>query len=107
FDPHTAKQVVGRIGAGATLGGVVGGALAWIGARVATIPTMLVVIAALSLVCAWGVRVVREESPPASLPDAAADVSGTATLRDTPYLRLLAFIVLAGAIIQSLIEYGL
>lgn len=107
FDPHTAKHVVGRIGAGATLGGVVGGAIAWGGARVATIPTMLVVIAVLSLVCAWGVRVVREEMPPASAPVTDDGASGIATLRDTPYLQLLAFVVLGGAIIQSLIEYAL
>lgn len=107
FDPHTAKQVVGRIGAGATLGGVFGGAIAWAGARVATIPTMLVVIAVLSLVCAWGVRVVREEAPPEAQPDSTKDDSGIATLKNTPYLQLLAFIVLGGAIIQSLIEYAL
>jgi ATP/ADP translocase len=107
FDPHTAKQVVGRIGAGATLGGVFGGAIAWFGARIATIPTMLVVIAVLSLVCAWGVRVVREETTPDSRPEASAKSSGFGTLRDTPYLQLLAFIVLGGAVIQSLIEYAL
>src|SRR6202035_5815720 len=53
FDPHTARQVVGRIGAGATLGGVVGGGVAWGASRVTTVPSMLGVMAVLSGVGAW------------------------------------------------------
>jgi len=32
FDPHTARQLIGRIGGGATFGGVLGGVAVWLGA---------------------------------------------------------------------------
>src|SRR5712691_6378466 len=49
FDPHRARQAMGAIGTGASLGGVAGGLLAWGIAAMAGAPTMLAVLAALSL----------------------------------------------------------
>lgn len=105
FDPHTAKQVVGRIGAGATLGGIVGGGLAWLGARVAPVPAMLVLVALLSLVAARSVRTLGEGavSSTAKIETPAA----TGSSDGATYLRWLAAIVLLGAIVQSLVEYAL
>jgi AAA family ATP:ADP antiporter len=110
FDPHTAKRAIGRIGAGAAFGGVLGGGLAWGGSRVAAVPTMLLAGAALSLVGVWGVRRLAS-SPRAAQPrppgDERAPASGLAALGDTPYLRLLAGVVATGALLQALLDFAL
>jgi hypothetical protein len=108
FDPHTAKRVVGRIASGAALGGALGGALAWVGSRVSSVPTMLLVMAALSALCAWGSRALaRSPVVPRPSSSTAPPRSGFAALRDTPYLRLLALMVAGGALLQSLLDYAL
>jgi ATP/ADP translocase len=111
FDPHTAKQVVGRIGAGAALGGVLGGGLAWVASRVTGISTMLLAMAALSLACAVGVRAIGTNIPReriSLLPEpqpSTPSPSGLKTLRQTPYLRMLAMLVLLSALTQALLDY--
>ena len=52
FDPHTARRVVGRIGTGATAGGMAGGALAWISSQLLPLPAILLVLVALGLLAA-------------------------------------------------------
>jgi hypothetical protein len=108
FDPYTAKRAIGRIGAGAALGGVIGGGLAWGGSRITTVPTMLLAGAALSLVATWGVRRLSHGPPGrASAPtEETRPPSGLAALRDTPYLRLLAWVVAIGALLQSLLDFA-
>jgi AAA family ATP:ADP antiporter len=109
FDPHTAKQVIGRIGGGAALGGLLGGVLAWGGSKVTTVPTMLLAGSALSLVCAWGVHGLARSAHAARRPpsDQAARASGLTVLRETPYLQLLALLVVLGALLQSLLDFSL
>ena len=51
FDPHTARRVMGDIALGASLGGVTGGMLAWVTARLVPVPTMLAMMAAFNVVC--------------------------------------------------------
>jgi AAA family ATP:ADP antiporter len=109
FDPYTGKRAIGRIGAGAALGGVIGGGLAWGGSRVATVPTMLLAGSALSLLGLWGVRRFAH-SPPGTPPPHTAETapaSGLVALRDTPYLRMLAGVVAIGALLQSLLDFAL
>jgi hypothetical protein len=107
FDPHTAKKMIGRIGWGASLGGVVGGALAWGASKVTTVPTMLLFMAALNTACAWGVRVLASSTPATHAPPhgKTPPLSGLTALRDTPYLRLLALLVVSGALLQALLDY--
>src|SRR5260221_9014445 len=50
FDPHTARRVMGDIALGASLGGVAGGMLAWVTARLVAVPTMLAMMAAFNVV---------------------------------------------------------
>ena len=109
FDPHTAKDVIGRIGAGATLGGVLGGGIAWGASRVTTVPTMFGVMAALSGVCTWGVATLVRGTRASHHRPAQATVraSGLTALRQTPFLRLLAIVVLLGGLAQSLLDYAL
>src|SRR6266581_2325084 len=51
FDPYLARRVMGRIGLGASLGGVGGGLLAWSAAGVLPVPSMLALMAAFNVVC--------------------------------------------------------
>ena len=109
FDPHTAKDVIGRIGAGATLGGVLGGGIAWCASRVTTVPTMFGVMAALNGVCTWGVATLVRGTRASHLrpTPTTARTSGLTALRQTPFLRLLAIVVLLGGLAQSLLDYAL
>jgi hypothetical protein len=108
FDPHSGKRAIGRIAGGAALGGVVGGGLAWGGSHLVPLPTMLLAAAALSLLSMWGVQQLtvaagelREDT------DGDPRPSGFALLSNTPYLRMLAGLVVAGAMLQALLDYQL
>ncbi len=108
FDPHTAKKVIGRIGAGAALGGIVGGAIALGASKLTTVPTMLGVVAVLSGVCAWATSALARGTTSATSPSTGTPApSGLTALRRTPYLRLLALMVLLGAATQGLLDYAL
>ncbi len=52
FDPYTARRVVGRIGTGAAIGGVAGGALAWVLAHVLPVVGALPALAGLHALAA-------------------------------------------------------
>lgn len=107
FDPHAARRVIGRIGGGAALGGLIGGAVAWSLARHVPVASMLLVMSALNLVCAWGAGAippaVRDSHDAASRPRP----SGLTALYDTPYLKALAVLVLLAATAQSLLDYAM
>lgn len=108
FDPYSGKRAMGRIGAGATFGGVIGGAMAWCGSKLVSVPTMLLAGAALSLVGAWGARFLgRPSGRDSAGAVASSSRSGFAVLRDTPYLILLGALVFVGAVLQTLLDYAL
>jgi len=114
FDPRTAKQQFGPIAGAGTLGGLVGGLMS---ERVATqldMASMLPILAMLGLGCAWAVRRLATADRRAGRPlpvDIAPDLSkampvpGLRMLRETPYLRHLAFLVLLGTTGAALIDY--
>lgn len=113
FDPHTAKHAMGAIGAGASLGGVAGGLLAWGASKLVSVPAMLPALAAASLlglasvlrVRAAGVAALTAEGtvppPPASGPDRSA----LRLIREAPYLRSLALLVGLGAVLEAVLDY--
>jgi hypothetical protein len=70
---------------------------------------MLLVMAALSGICAAAVRgfTAGEQGARAAGSQQRAPASGLGALRDTPYLRLLALVVLGGSLLQSLLDYAL
>jgi hypothetical protein len=117
FDPYTARQVVGRIGTGASLGGIAGGLLAWGAADLIDVPSMLVVMAVMSLVGLWGLLELRPPGAARALPGAVEDAGdplprtsplpGLTILREVPYLRDLAVIVALGAAVEALLDYVL
>lgn len=107
FDPYTAKKAVGRIGLGASLGGVAGGLLAWGASGFVPIAAMLVVMAALDLLC---LACLLRLGPPSPVPAPPAEEhapSALATLSRVPYLRDLALVVGLGAIGETLLDYVL
>ena len=114
FDPRTAKRKMGRIGAGATLGGLAGGLLAERAAVYLSVTGMLPVLAILHVFCAWRVRAIWSESarPQQSL-EARNEVekpvheedSGLQILAKAPYLRNLAALVMLGTVSAALLDY--
>jgi len=106
FDPHTAKRVVSRISAGATMGGLAGGIIAervsaWLDAR-----TMLLVLTTLGLVTAASVHGMtrgpgrRTDVPPTSI------LQGMGMLGQARYLRMLAMLVMLTAMTSGLLDYA-
>ena len=110
FDPYTAKKVVGRIGFGASVGGVAGGLMAWAASRLIPVPSMLLVMALLTLAAMAGMVGLGRQHPAAAgiaPPAAPGAPSALSTLRRVPYLRDLALVVAIGAITDSLLDYVL
>jgi hypothetical protein len=107
FDPHTARRVMGRIGTGASVGGVVGGVLAWAGARVLPVPALLPGLAATSLLALGALRRLQPAGVPEDARDgpAAGVGAGLRAIREFPYLRQLASLVAVGALADVLLDY--
>ncbi len=111
FDPHSAKLNVGRIASGGTVGGVVGGLVVWRASAHLSVPMMLAILAGINVVGLWGaLRMLAGHTPAdhaaGSLDDAARTTGGGwKIVRETPYLRDLALLVLVGAVIQALLDW--
>lgn len=107
FDPHTARRVVGRIGTGASVGGVVGGALAWAGAHMLPIPALLLALSVVSFLAPFGLMRLRPAGAPQERDGEAAGgvFAGVLIIRRFPYLRQLASIVALGALADVMLDY--
>jgi hypothetical protein len=111
FDPHTAKRAFGVIGTGAAAGGVVGGLLVWQGARVASLPTLLLVLAAVNAACAVGLLFLARG---VSAAPRSAQVSAGGTIRASVgagmglngYLVQLAAMVVLVTLADTLLEFA-
>jgi hypothetical protein len=104
FDPYTAKLSIGRIAGGATLGGVLGGVVAWGAAHRVDVSTMILALAVTNALCAVGVKILGAGSRPVhgQEEDQGAALS---ILARHPYLRNLALLVSLGAFCQVCYEY--
>lgn len=111
FDPYTARRVMSRVGAGACLGGVAGGALAWGVAGLVPLPAMLPALAlvlGVAFLALSELRAACAPPPGSERPDRGADSpSGIRVLWETPYLRDLAVIVGLGSLTETLLDYVL
>lgn len=108
FDPHTAKKVVSRIAAGATIGGLVGGVTAERVAAHLNAHAMLLVLAALNLMCAvgaWRTGATLGKAQPRSQPGQQASTSGFGHLRANRYLQLIGLLVALCAVAAGLVDY--
>ena len=110
FDPYTARHVIGRIGTGASLGGVVGGLLTWRAAGLIGVPTMPLVLAALTLACLAVLERLPRTLPARPAAEAADSPSprfALGLIRRHPYLSNLALLVALGAVIETALDYVL
>ena len=111
FNPHTAKRQVSKIVAGSTLGGIIGGVVTWRVARVADVPLLFAMVAAINLAAVVGTLLLRRGIVPgsaAAMADAAApdaSPSALAELKKVPYLRHLALVVMLGGLTDAVFEY--
>jgi hypothetical protein len=113
FDPRTAKRYVGKIAAGATVGGVIGGLLAERVAVLGSVESMLPILAALHFVCSGlllGARRARARAEgrsgaPSGRESVRAGVSGLKTIVGMPYLRGLVALVLLVTMGEVLIDF--
>jgi hypothetical protein len=106
FDPHTARRVMDRVGLGASLGGVMGGLMAWSAAGVVPVSAMLALMAALNVIGL--VALSRVRAPAATVRATAAGtgpLAGLRVLHEVPYLRDLALVVALGAAGETLLDY--
>ena len=104
FDPVTAKSVVGRVAGAGTLGGMVSGLVAERVAAQASLTAMLPVLALYQLIC--GLLLLKLAAPPlTSAPRDQPEASGLEVVRQTPYLKTLAALVILGTISAAMIDY--
>jgi AAA family ATP:ADP antiporter len=112
FDPHSAKKIVGRIASGGTIGGVVGGVVVWRASAHLSVPMMLALLAGINAFGLWGALRTIGRAGDGKLATGAFGHAqeplaggGWKIVRETPYLRDLALLVLAGAIINALLDW--
>lgn len=106
FDVRTAKRYVGRIGVGATLGGILGGVIAERTAVYLEPNMILLVLAVLQATCAVFLRMLARHEP--RRPVAAESLAPLASLRTiarTSLLRNLAFVVVLGAAAAAALDF--
>ena len=107
FDPREAKQRFGRIAAGGTIGGLVGGLAAertvvWFGG-----PALMLLLAGLHLVCGAFLALILRKSVASTGVDtpAGGKPSAPAEPHRSPLLRTLGTIVLLGSVGAALLDY--
>jgi len=108
FDPYLARRVMGRIGVGASLGGVAGGLLAWSAAGLLPVSSMLALMAVFNVVCLLALTRLGPVAPaPArrAEPEETGAFSGIRLLGEVRYLRDLALFVALGAVTEALLDY--
>jgi len=108
FDPHTARQLMGRVAGGAAVGGVVGGLLVErAGAAGIELPNLLPIVAAVQLLVAAGSRALgggRSRTTQAALTEPTESFS---SLLESPYLRTIALLVILTAFVSTLTGFVL
>ena len=106
FDPHSAKPLLARVAAAATVGGLVGGVGAERVAALLSQRALLVVLGTVATSCVAGAVLVGRGTPRrrASAPAADSD-SGWSEIRRVPLLRDLALVVALAAMLAALVDY--
>jgi AAA family ATP:ADP antiporter len=108
FDPHAARRAMGRIGTGASIGGVLGAAVTWRASKVVPTAALLLGVAVVVALCAIAIR---RLAPPAGaerrvIDDGSRD-SPWRIFREVPYLRWLGALVASCALLEALLDYTL
>jgi len=113
FDPRSGKKHISRIATGGTLGGLFGGFAAQLVAGGLAVSSMLPILAGMHLLCLilllWVVRkqpgasTSRTEPPPEG--EAGSLSASFRILKERPYLKSLAMMVLLGTTAAAMIDY--
>lgn len=113
FDPRTARQAMGRVAGGATLGGLLGGVLAERLAALVGVAWMLPTLAAMHAYCAYSVwhLIHRDGREAATVRDAGGDddgprASSAQILRRSTHLRNLALMLFVVNVMATLLDYA-
>jgi ATP:ADP antiporter, AAA family len=110
FDPRTARRAVGRIAAGGSIGGLLGGVLPERVGAVWSLTAMLPILAVLHLVAAVLVVAVERGAPALATSDIEIDgasgvLSGGRILRGSSYLMGLALLVALTSAAEGVLDY--
>ncbi len=110
FDPRTARQTIGHITAGGSLGGLLGGVLPERVGATYSLLAMLPILAGLHLVAAALVLGVEHGAPDRpqlqdSAPDSDTGTGAAAILRSSPYLLALALLVTLTSAAEGVLDY--
>ena len=105
FDPHSAKQIFGRIAAAGTLGGITGGLMAERIAAVFSADGVLLLLAALHLACSGVLGSLQRVGPGSPRTDPRELISPVELFRRAPYLSAIAVVVLAGTSAAAILDY--
>ncbi len=108
FDARSAKRLVGKIGLGATIGGVLGGVIAERTAVYLPPGSILLVLAGLQLLSGTSLRGLAGAPHATHAVDILAPGETVATVRaavGSPLLRRLALVVLFGAVAATALDY--
>jgi len=109
FDPHAAKALVGRIGIGASAGGIGAEGLTSLGAGRVPVREMLLCLALASVAALASLPFLRSahgDSERAGADDKGLDAgSAIVALREVPYLRNLAALVALASFTEVVVDY--
>ncbi len=105
FDPRTARRKFGAIGAAGTLGGIAGGVLAAQMAGHFAVFSILPVLAALHLACAFAASGCKALVQPPPTAPGAARRSGARVFVETPLLRDIALLTVTVSVSAVLLDY--
>jgi hypothetical protein len=108
FDARQARRLFPIIGAGAILGGVVGGALSGWLARPLGSANLLYIVAVLLMLAAWLAHVAWRRRPHDARVDAASTprwLRGAALVRRQPYVRLIAVMMACMTVCMTLVQW--
>ena len=106
FDPHYAKTVVARVGIGATLGGVLGGAVAFFLADSFDLSYALHGLGSISILIALGSWSIGRSRQPTRESEADAKF-GMQTIGKDPHLRRVALTVLLLGAVGVFVDYAM
>ncbi|MGH9465020.1 MAG: Npt1/Npt2 family nucleotide transporter [Thermoanaerobaculia bacterium] len=112
LDPRQAKRLFGFVGAGGLLGGIAGGQVATLVARVADTRSTFIVAAAILVAGAALIQQLHRRHPGVEEPAAAAAIGkldkargGFAILRGSRHLRFIAAIVVLTTIVAQIVDF--
>jgi hypothetical protein len=112
FDPRSGKKHISRIATGGTIGGLLGGVAAERVAIGLSVSSMLLILAAMHLVClillTWITKSREKDHSPQTSSQEMESNSISASfriLKERPYLKSLALMVLLGTMSAALIDY--